>query len=28
MKYGDRIYTADRGKFTLKENTDGDELWI
>ena len=26
MKYGDRIYTADRGKFTLKENTDGDEL--
>lgn len=26
MKYGDRVYTADKGKFTLKEISDGDEL--
>lgn len=27
MKYGDRVYTADRGKFTLQENNRNEDLW-
>lgn len=26
MKYGDRVYTADRGKFTLQENNKNEDL--
>jgi DNA repair exonuclease SbcCD ATPase subunit len=26
MKYGDRVYTADRGKFTLQENKNNEDL--
>lgn len=28
MKYGDRVYIADKGKFSLRENLDEGELWI